>query len=317
MNNLFKILGIILCASSLSAQIPYLPLATEGKYWFYTASDNIDGPNGAVHSIYVIHIKGDTLIDGKAYKKVFKCSLKTYFAMIPPYQFVVTPYTITGCGVVSFIREDTLTKQVFNRPANNSIAFCDSSEYLLFDFGLQTGDTLHDCVLKNVFLPQFSIPIVDSISVEQIFQKNRRTLNSFGHIIYQGLAFASSFRISEGLGYETQGIFNQNGEINDGHLHHLFDFCEGDLNGCGFVGTNESQNFENKWVLFPNPASSEVSIFPAELFLKIEVFDLAGNLEMAALVEQKTDISKLSRGLKLIKLIDRKGHASFGKLLKI
>ncbi|HBX50235.1 MAG TPA: hypothetical protein DEH02_04095 [Bacteroidales bacterium] len=136
----------------------YIPFVKEGKMWTEKTS-----PSAApIYSIKTYQMKGDTIILSNLYKKI------------------INSQNTISC----YIREDTITQQVYCRQNNGY-------EFLLYDFALQIGDTLQgeDCIT------------VSSVSTELFAGSIRRKICiNYGFITEPMIWY-------EGIGSNVQGIF--------------------------------------------------------------------------------------------------------------
>jgi len=136
----------------------YIPFVKEGKMWTEKSSPSIE----PMYSIETWEMQGDTTINGKLYKKV------------------IASITYENC----FIYEDTTLKKVYCRQSGNG------SEFLLYNFNLQIGDTLagSDCLM------------VVNKTVEYFAGKNRIKISLNDYTGDPQIWY-------EGIGSLTQGVF--------------------------------------------------------------------------------------------------------------
>lgn len=140
----------------------YHPLIQPNKYWTNMQYD------AQVNSIctYVsgvqVHFLGDTIIQGVTYQKMTGCSMIS-LCQCP---FYCGPYiadTSGNCNSITsssiFMREDTIGKKVFILDYNFS-----SSEQLLYDFSLNTGDTL----ISQYPFGAANIITIDSVGISNL-----------------------------------------------------------------------------------------------------------------------------------------------------
>ncbi len=109
----------------LNAQT-YYPFPTDTAQWsvIHAISYPTPGPN-IVNTIHQ-NLRGDTIINGKTYYKIYETYFEDYFL---PNQYL-------KC----FIREDT-SKKIYIKYPVNAQDFPDTSEFVLYDFNLAVGDT--------------------------------------------------------------------------------------------------------------------------------------------------------------------------------
>ena len=133
MNKYSLLICFQLVISSFQAQTPYHPMLVEGRTW-----DIFIAPGEMSICTYVgashFFLKGDTVLDGLTYKKVYYNLIRS----IPAFPFCEGFYRDTTEAYLynSFFREDSLARKVFMRAP-------DQLEFAIFDFSLQAGDTLH------------------------------------------------------------------------------------------------------------------------------------------------------------------------------
>ena len=237
----------------------YQPLVEEGKYWIYEHYGTGDNPcdyrwtnNAEIH-----HFGIDTLISDTFYKKVLISRLKLVTSMGP----VVRPYEITSTNVMGFIREDTLTKKVYLIPNGYFYNPCkeELKENLLFDFSLEQGDTLNECLRNSIErfgnpdVPFY--PVVDSVKYEiDQFGIKRKHFYSFGYFDQCNFWHVPGY-IMEGFGF-LDGPFR--GDIN----RELITYCEGTLADCNIISsTKDIVTNSNQLKIYPNPATEFISFY--------------------------------------------------------
>lgn len=276
----------------------YIPIVEEGKFWIYL--NHIDEDHPVPVSGHAITFQGDTIINALTYKKVFSYNLQgQHDCPFPPcFEFDI-PYQTTSRTLISFIREDSIARKVFNLPALNLDLFCDTDEHLLFDFSLAPGDTLNTCIYTFIggdpnHNPAFGI--VDSIKATEVFEKNRTTFCSYGYPLHGGLAFEGEVQIFEGVGLANYGLYHE-------PLTYLVDFCEGDMEACGILSSDATIENKKDVTIFPNPTNGILQIGIEEKKLKnIRVYSMMGEL-LAEFVQTGTiDISQLAGGVYFLEL---------------
>ena len=117
----------------------YIPIVEEGKYWIYlnyyiSAHEDLLPVSG-----HALSFEGDTTVNSINYKKVYKHLLKgAHPCMYPPCWQFTYPYQTESKSLISLIREDTLSKKIFNLPFS-SFGFCDTSEHLSVGTGSRSA----------------------------------------------------------------------------------------------------------------------------------------------------------------------------------
>ena len=142
----FLIAGLLLLAESMSAQTDYSPLLKDGKVWNMSNHiwDLIPGTSEWQELEVVEYVKGDTIVDGEKYFKVYTNMTNTYTGEM---RIGTSPRLLQEADrkvwELSKNREGEWVKRV------------------LFDFGQEVGETFK-CILNDVTLTLVGI---DSISV--------------------------------------------------------------------------------------------------------------------------------------------------------
>jgi hypothetical protein len=237
------ILILILSFSThLKAQDDYIPLAVENAQWIVATGD--------MTSVFLVEYlweylaKGDTIINGYVYKKIYYRGLVT--TQDPPPFIPKTDFQLKG-----FIRDDTLERKVFAidlyAPGGE---FCPANEeFLMYDFSVNQGDTIDFCLL-----PDWETVIVDTIhsDVYQGFDTRR----------YQLLWSLDSY--FEGIGSDY-GLFEaffipvDKRASNPLYYNFLYYYCR--QAPCGLiVSLTEQENPASFLQLYPNPATNILNV---------------------------------------------------------
>ena len=264
----------------------YYPFVKEGGTWIYVAgSGGIDYPFYSWSDKYVMH--GDTLINQQLYKLVYYMS----FDSIPVFD---------KKNINAGVREDS-TKKVFVvplHPQNNKYSFdCLSSdsirEYLLFDFNLQSGDTITFHYPDGINFSHSSAS-VDSMEVNGSYRK-RITLN--GYSSYGGMGFDIWI---EGIG---------------SHLAFTAPYCEffewGSQLGCYYDSATyyrpydttrscatlsiKKEKTESKLDVYPNPTDGTLIIKMNVLLNDIEltVYNSLGQVVLQKQFENSSHLNQI------------------------
>ena len=169
-STIFLYLGscmFMLWASLLSAQ-EYQPMAVEGAHWIIGA--NFES-SPWIDDMFSLTIKGDTLINGKNYKKVYK----EQFLFDNLRRVFPRPYQIVSNELVAFLRDEIATEKVYcikiasacspsmHCPTPLPVHCPIDEEFLLFDFSVQQTDTLDWCNFSSFEVNDFKF-VVDSVS---------------------------------------------------------------------------------------------------------------------------------------------------------
>jgi hypothetical protein len=159
MKKLFSSLTFILSLTELHAQ-SYQPLVKEGNVW------NVEWITfGGSLSItwhydgYRYWISGDTMIEGRDYKKLYEQRVYEFVTNGYPQYDYWNNFNYPGL-LVAGLREDTATKQIWCYDLENFLSIGSSvGDTLLYDFSVSTGDTLKWTPAK------FLVTSIDSVQL--------------------------------------------------------------------------------------------------------------------------------------------------------
>ena len=326
------ILTLVASIQSVFLNAQYIPLIEESKYWIYFDFQKRPRPTTG----FLITIKGDTIVQNTAYKKVYKYELsgevKTINFNEPPIFVADIPYNVIDKELVSLIREDVNEKLIYNlpikldsctKPSNgvinpcNDIVFCDTLEHLLFDFSLSTGDTLNYCSYAPLHYWPIEPEIIDSVKLEMHFGKLRNTFFTYGVASYlpnldePGPIPPSRVRIIEGVGFQNQGIFNY-------RFGSLVYYCEGDLEDCDIVSATKEVYLKESHVnVYPNPASDCLTVESNEDIESISIINPNGIALITVSFETLLNLSNIPDGIYIIKIRFENGNLRNQRILKL
>jgi len=291
----------------------YDPMVVEGKYWIYInlfqgAHDTYPPVSG-----HAITFLGDTVINSVSYKKVYKHLLKGgHPCMYPPCWQFDYPYQTESKSLIAFIREDTITRKIYNLPFPNTYGFCDTVEHLLFDFSLQIGDTINSCIYDFIRASDVHLTtggIVDSTGELMVFEKNRRTIFTTGFTTGPD-AYEMRIPIIEGFGLENYGIF-----LNP--LSYVWDFCENGTWDCQLISSNSTIESETEVKIFPNPTDGLARISIHEEDIKcLRLFSYLGSLISETNKSNTIDLSNSSIGVYFLEVILKNDQRILRKIIK-
>jgi hypothetical protein len=223
------------------------------------------------------------MYQGLTYKKIYRRHLElsgttTQFPNVYP------PYKTGSASLFSLIREDTLERKVYYLPIQDTSYACQKTEHLLYDFSLQVGDTLNDCVLSRVYQPEWvggtqQVPVIDSIGYIDRDGVNYRVFYTTGFGYFIGLHFIGQVMLLEGFGYYVHGLLNFGPDA----IQALVGYCEGTFAECGIVSAISGANdLPKEFKLYPNPADASTlldwSALHLEGDLSIRLTDLHGRV---------------------------------------
>lgn len=264
--------------SNLFAQ-PYYKLLKNGRNWIYTQM--VSGEEPPVHIVlaFALSMQGDTIIQGNSYKKIYQRTLRKNAGSTA----IQNPKEILNTYLYALMREDTIARKIYMLPFGDTISMCQPTEHLLYEFSLQEGDTLNDCVLENIYLPFMSDkPDVDSIRQLTYSGLETRAFYMQGVFNNYGDFFETTGLILEGYGYERHGLLNYGRK---GELVYFQYYCEGDSLDCELLSAVEEPTGMTQSVitLSPNPARDIVIIqidpaFQTKNELQISLLNTVGNI---------------------------------------
>jgi hypothetical protein len=212
-------------------------------------------PGGNNYSTYYIKFEGETIIDGFAYKSIWRCDEEDQL----------------NWNFYGYIREDN-DHRVYLKPP-------DYDEGLIYDFGVSIGDTLQ---ARNIYLNNdilnFIVTHIDSVQLGDGFKKRIS--------LYEYINQKDEFWI-EGLG-SYFGILNSCNNAYGGACGGYEALCFEDngvivyqnpgYSDCYYaVNVGMDLNYTYSLRIYPNPAKEFVNIEVGENSdVEIEIFDLIG-----------------------------------------
>jgi hypothetical protein len=233
----------------------YFPFPTSNAFWKVGW-----GVSGCVPPLditeYDYQITGDTLIGLYTYHKLKKSGI--FYCGDPLY-----PSTGNE-NFVGAYRNDTLAKRVYYIPKDST------SESLLYDFNLLTGDTIKGYMeeLATNIYPTFYAVIdsIDSVSINSVYRKRWHF-----HTSKNGMPLWDEGKIIEGIG-NTLGLLEGllPGMDNNGRI---LCFSENGISLYGFynpcflyvVGIETEIIEQTELLIHPNPTTGNITIDLGEL----------------------------------------------------
>jgi len=309
LNSLILIALFVFSLQLLNGQ--YIPMVEEGKFWVYT-NHQLPADFPSPISGHAITFQGDTVINSLDYKKVYYHSLKgdnpcSSSSWQSPCWSPDYPYQTKSKSLISFVREDTLEKKVYL-----SNGECDSEEHLIYDFSIPIGDTINSCIYDFVLTYQSSnsaFGIVDSIGVRNRYGKERSTVYTAGTQYFIGLIPNGQVQIYEGFGIETFGVFYRPQSV-------LENFCEGEMEPCHLILSDDLLESTNEIKVFPNPSKGEFQIsMEIENIKNISIFSTIGKLKAEFFGTNIIDIHHLERGIYFLELVTKNDKRFIKKII--
>lgn len=284
--------------SGLNAQA-YQPMAKEGAHWI-VGNQTLSPPWLAEK--YSLTIRGDSLVNGKNYKKVY----------LEYFEFNDERKTHTNKIVYSYLyalmRDDTLQRKVYAITGEALQHYCpENEEYLLYDFSVKEGDTLTWCILERR-RSSSSVCRADSIRMLRHRFSDRPVKAIYTRLGVSSYSDATSTVIErpvpifEGFGSDLFSPFLF-GNV-------LINYCVGNDADCGLIVASK-QVLSRPLKVFPNP-TAEVLIVEKDnqdgqdiSNSWLEIFDATGKMVKRQPLQNyqtKIDVQDLPKGFYLLRL---------------
>jgi len=289
-----KLIFITLLLCSLnSIQAQYCPLLEEDKHWFFKMIYGESG--GAIHGAYILNIQGDTVVNNTNYKILYRQDLKgEHNCQFPPCFSINVPFEVFPRRIYTLLREDTTERKVYCLPQSQP-QYVGDEEFLLFDFNLMEGETMSPFIMDFInYNMEPNLGIVDSITIETHFEKERRVTNTTGLIPTSGLGFFDQLKLIEGIGLERIGFFPNNQE-------YMFDLCIGDYNDCNIISSNHEIFEDLSLTVAPNPTADVINVSSSKTIGMISLYDLTGR-NLATYKDSEIDLSPFANGFYFLKV---------------
>ena len=293
---IFLIIGFL---PNLNSQ-DYVPMAVDSATWLMTKGDEIPQLSKSI----VLRIEGDTIINGLNYSKLYHYDVFLYEVLFNTRK------------LLGLIRDDINQKKVYGGLINgvqfgfetflSETVQCDwgdlnsFQEHLLYDFSLQEGDTINNCMYP------FPTKIT---SVETIkrhgFQRRNYVLDHEGYAI-----------MTEGIG-TCIGIFKGEECYITGYDYYILDnYCIGSFSNCNITTSINQASLNFQIDIFPNPFQSHFYIEASVKLKKISLLDLNGKLIKEFQRTTQIDMSNFLEGIYVVKIEDEEGNIFCRKVIK-
>jgi hypothetical protein len=305
---------IALLITSFAFSQAYKPMLKESKTWEVLDYSFIpDPPNNIEYSYFIKYfIKGDSSINNLTYHKLRYIKAQTYPLPASPSYYTPVYDTISSLSGV-LLREDSIARKIWIRGTSS----IDSTEYLMYDFSLTVGDTIH-----SFFMAQFMVVngidigwhpyegIIDSI--RPILLNNNDTTRAFYITPISFNSFSIPFYIMEGVG-SLQGFISPF-KYDFENTYHLICVNDSGINlfstptyigNCGYtLGNKEIIQKQSSFNIYPNPTSTQLTIATEIVFNEINIIDITGKT-IKTIKENTTalNVVELPLGVYFIKLI--------------
>ncbi len=290
---------LIVCSQNIFAQA-YISMPFEdGMLWRQHSTKNIS-------MAYIEHrLDGDTLIAGKTYKKVKWNKYQNPSSW--SYWFFSNEIMFKA------VREDTINKKVYAYLNGDS---------LIYDFGLNVGDTIHSSLLaffRDAGVDTIRIDFIDSVLLNGVYHKR---FNSTPTLLPGN--FPNVYHYIEGIG-STEGFLSTNmvfeGEqhlICVGKTYNQSLFPDSSI-GCIYATSIDNKDITRSIHMFPNPASDNLDFVSSVPDLRVDVIDILGRViirDRKLLDHDRINIQQWSNGLYMIYFYSNEALVSKQKLVK-
>ena len=275
MKNILTVCILVLYCAMMSAQ--YAPTAVEGANWVILDGNGLYGQDGNLYRDYILSIRGDSIINDTAYKKLY---IREYdFTGIEP-RDATPPYIIRpGRALYALLRDDTLRRSVYGRvPENIFMESPLTADVLIHNYNAGVSDTITGYY--------FSSPMpIDSVFYEARFGQTFR--------IQQHLEGGPLDQFYEGLGMIGGGplTYFSTTRYNDGNPL-VVDYCIGSDEECAIDFVNSiSTTGQLLSSIYPSLVKSTIQLeFSSPLASPVGVWII--NLEGQVLLHRKWEHAK-------------------------
>ncbi len=300
---------IIATAMLSKAQQEFAPIGAE---WYYNKQSQV--PFDA-HGYTKYVVQKDTTIKGIKYKKVLVDEV-LYNGKQKSYEYRLIQ--IEGQKVYSFDR-DTQTKQ------------------LVFDFSLNTGDTLKIDCEKGVNCDSITPIIIDSVSELKIGGKTLKVqhlsykekfngkdeFNEKKYTITEQIGTNEMFVIPPACSYESSMVnISLRCYINN-DLHYKSDWFKSKQQDCDILINETSvQEMQTNFNInvFPNPSNSDITFqFEYSQLSKLKIINQNGKLMQTFDIQEQSEfilpVNNYNSGIYFYQITNNKGQTEFGKFV--
>ncbi len=302
---------ILLFAFIITIQVAYSQtyhkLIRDSVYWDelkHSPSLNNTGCYN-LDSIKRIFFEGDTIIKGETYSKIWFYNYETFHidSFCPPFEVSTQKYPLTNV----FLREDTSEQKVYILNLG-----LDSTEFLLYDFSLELGDTFH------FHYEEFN-GVLFTTSVDSVFLGDsiwRKRIEVIGEFSGQSRAFI------EGIGNMYFGVIH--GDYYTDAYYRLLCYRDKQMpifGPCNMFSTDIGECIKQKITIVPNPTRDKIEIKDCDIDYNVEIYNsfsikifeennLTGN--------HVIDLSGFPPGIYFIRIINLNcEQAALRKIIKI
>lgn len=271
----------------------YSPLLVEGNKWqvgFYDGEINSNCLNITQQTSYAYKIDGDSIVNGKTYKKIV-----FNFIGYPPIRACGEPWVTKPNTLAAILREDINEKKVY-RNINGT-----NDETVLYDFSLNVNNPIPHL---GYDFDAYGEPTVTSILTGNVFEKNVKAFAVNNGYIYEGIG--SSNGLLEAPRFQP---------FESGHWLNCFETSSGI--SCNSILANSEFIFKASTpkLYFSKSDKSFKVITPDNKNVNVEFFDSAGQLikKIKTKTNQLFYLNRDFKGLLFYKITDDKMYS--GKII--
>jgi hypothetical protein len=288
-----------------------IPFITNGQVYFNFPTDSaiwnqvtFDWGNCKI----VIHygLVGDTTIAGKQYSKLYgvnHCFSDNQICVDTATYKDIDDFDIDSAEYIGGVREDS-TKKIYFYDADNS------SEYLLYDFGLNINDTF---CFDYFNIGCYKVSGIDSTLINGQYRKTFHFNDFWGITWIEGVGNSIGWFALQIFGSGNRNLlcFKQNNDT----LINNYGYCS-----CSPGTSINEYNQSNTFFIFPNPADKSITIDIGNWTKNptITIYNVFGQeIEHKTVSEQSTsfDIDNLSSGIYFLTVMTDK-HIARQKFVK-
>jgi hypothetical protein len=262
----------------------YIEFPDSNVTWHFERID-INFFSGTSYYYYSISMCGDTSMNGQTYK--------------------ILSSGTDVCDATDYegaFREDTLNRLVYYVPPSMS------EEQLLYDFNMQTGDTVKGYIETKAYQPDI-VQAIDSVLIGSKYRK--RWLINPDYSIY----------IIEGIG-STYGLYEFSpGDATDHSNYFLFCYQQNDhtlypdtTSDCKYPNSIiPDQELHDQVKVFPNPCKGSITVESENILLKeIYLLNMLGQVIFTKKtnIRRLTQIDNLHQGIYILNIRDKSNRVS-------
>lgn len=226
------------------AALPYQPLAVENANWVIWDRS----PVGPLRGHRILSIRGDTIIGGVAYKKIYR---RAYVPEDPSNIWNASaPYPVSNQSVVllAAVRDDSIAQRVYARYLEPSLAQDYPGEQLVHDYLANEGEL----ITADAWCGEEDVERVQWITIYDKVRKYQHT--GYDDVFVSGIGKVRG---------RNGGVFTIERGCAGGNAYgQILTYCIGDDAACGFEWPTAVHDFSkhHQLTLSPNPFVNQLTI---------------------------------------------------------